>query len=422
MNSWIRLEVIAFSRRPGVRWMLLFWPLLIFAASWSTELYHRTISSATDALRAEESTYYETLIQTAVKLESGVIAPDSLLWHQTPTNPLVSGLFRASGHHAIKPVSSSRWLAIGFADVQPPAYQVKMGRVMPPSSISLENPLNQALGRFDTAFLLVFLLPLFCITLAYDILSKDRQLGLMDLTRAYGQPIWKVAMARGIIHVLFWVGTTLTSLLIAAVWISEIQLQEWLPLMGALTLYILFFVGISVVLNLKSDSPIRNGLQMVSIWLLFLILIPSLANAWLQAAYPPPSRSMDVAAHRSAEVSSEQAVGSPAATAGWHEYWTTEFLRRQRTDRLHRIETERTDRNLEYRHQISHRIEWFSPALWFQSQLLNTAGVSASQYSEFRKSVHIFEKRWTAHFMGAFQAERLLTLDELGNRPSFDQP
>lgn len=422
MRHWVVLEALAFCRRSAVRWLVVVWPALILLAAWSTEHVHRQIEGATNALKSDEIRHYEGLLQTARKLESGEIASDSLPWFQNPTNPLVAGLFRASGHHAVKPTSDFRWVAVGFADVRTPVYQVKMGRVTPPSAITLENPLNQALGRFDTAFLLVYLLPLLVIVLGYDLLSKDRSNGWLDLTRTYGQPLWALAIARGVIHGIFWWVLTMSALWLSAAWISRVQWPLFLSLGTAIALYLLVFLILTVVVNRSSRSPVRNGLNLVTGWLLFLVLIPSMANALLMAAHPPPQRSDDVAARRAAEVRAEWDVDSPAGTAGWQDYWLTEFQRRALTDSLHSVATSQINQSMDIRHRKARQLEWLSPALRFQSELLQIAGVSAAQYAAFDEDVAAFESRWTAHFLPAFLAQRLLTMEELARRPVFSPP
>jgi ABC-2 type transport system permease protein len=422
MNTLIRLELAAFFRRPVVRWMILFWPLLLIAAAWSTERYHLEIDKVVESLVAEETAYYDGLLETAHKIDAGVIPSDSLPWHRMPSNPLVAGLFRASGHYCVNPSSDMRWLAIGFADVRPPAYHVKTGRILTPSAVTLENPFHQALGRFDTAFVLVFLLPLFCIMIAYDMRSKDMESGLMDYARSHGLKGGVLVTFRAVIHLLFWTALTTATLMFIAGWLSSNQTSATLFITVPLVAYLLFFIGIAALVNLAGGSSIQNGLSLISVWLLVILIIPSLANAWLNAAFPPPSRWDEVAAKRSAEVSSEWQIDPVSGQAEWHEYWTNEFLRRRLVDSLHTAEVSAMNRVLNRRHEWSTLLEQMTPSLWFQSILMEAAGVSARNYLDFQGAVETFERKWTTHFMNAFQNQRPLTRDELLNRPQFRMP
>ena len=57
----------------------------------------------------------------------------------------------------------------------------------------IENPLNLLVGRFDLAFVVVYLLPLLILALSFNVLSGEREQGTLALTLS--QPV----SARGVV-------------------------------------------------------------------------------------------------------------------------------------------------------------------------------------------------------------------------------
>jgi len=86
-------------------------------------------------------------------------------------------------------------LAVGQSDLLPYYYDVSI-RTNESSFLQngeIENPLNLLVGRFDLAFVVVYLLPLLILALSFNVLSGEREQGTLALTLA--QPV----SARGVV-------------------------------------------------------------------------------------------------------------------------------------------------------------------------------------------------------------------------------
>ena len=141
------------------------------------------------AARAELATAVETERDSLRNLESGAIeiaaAPAAGLPNTVRTELLLppGPLAELSVADADLRPSKATITAVGRADDMFRFYQV-------------ENPTLLALGRFDLAFVVVYLLPLLILGMTYSVLSADRESGALGLLLAQPLTAGQVAWAR----------------------------------------------------------------------------------------------------------------------------------------------------------------------------------------------------------------------------------
>ena len=100
-----------------------------------------------------------------------------------PRAPNVLGGARGS-HTAVLTPGRLTALAVGQSDLLPYYYDVNI--YTNESSFhqngEVENPLNLMVGRFDLAFVVIYLLPLLVLALSFNVLSEEREQGTLALT------------------------------------------------------------------------------------------------------------------------------------------------------------------------------------------------------------------------------------------------
>jgi ABC-2 type transport system permease protein len=173
-----------------------------------------------------------------------------------------------------------------------------------------DDPVALALGGFDLAKSVIFVLPLLLIVLAFDVLSAERDGNRLGLTLAQG----------GSLRQLFWQrlfirsGCVFGLTLLLAIWAlftnaGSQSLMARLPffLMWALLtmVYTAFWtavIGLVASKNLKGEV---NVLLLLLLWTSLTLILPSAMAASAEAIYPTPSRVAYLAETREVETETE---------------------------------------------------------------------------------------------------------------------
>lgn len=183
--------------------------------------------------------------------------------------------------------SPAAFLALGLRDATP--YVLRVRALALQAQLHEGETFNPELalaGRFDYAFVLVYLAPLVLIALLYDLVSGERRAGRLGLLLALpggsGRGLW---LRRAGLRAGLALGGLLLPVLAAALW----QGMPGLLLAGvvaATTAYVLFWAALSVVLATRIASPAASATALVGGWVLLTLLLPTLANAVLARAVP----------------------------------------------------------------------------------------------------------------------------------------
>ncbi|UOG72958.1 DUF3526 domain-containing protein [Hymenobacter tibetensis] len=180
-------------------------------------------------------------------------------------------------------------LSLGQRDLNP--YYVKLrllglqGQLYAADNV---NPVKSLSGNFDLAFVLVYLLPLLVIALSFNLLSSEREQGILPLLLA--QPVSptllvgaKLAFRLALVLGLAWLLSAIGMLWAGVPLDGRVGL--WLSMT---TLYTLFWFGVALVVTALQRNSAVNAVTLVGAWLLLVVLVPSLLNLWVAAARPVP--------------------------------------------------------------------------------------------------------------------------------------
>ena len=180
-------------------------------------------------------------------------------------------------------------LSLGLRDVNPSYLKLRLlGLYNQLYATDNANPMKLLSGNFDLAFVLVYLLPLLIIALGFNLLSAEREEGILPLLLA--QPLrpavvvgaklaFRLALVLGLAGLLSVVGM---------VWAAvppDARVLSWLALTG---LYCLFWFGLVLVVTAWQRSSAVNAVALLGAWLVLVVLVPSLLNLGVAAARPVP--------------------------------------------------------------------------------------------------------------------------------------
>ena len=303
-------------------------------------------------------------------------------------------------------------LAIGQSDlyaVNVKAYLWSSQGVMWAKS-ELQNPVNLQAGRFDLTFVVVWLFPLLVLLLSYNLLAAEREDGTLALLLAQPISLFQLVLGKALARATVAIGGFLALALVGVCFgllaadINPLSshvvfgLCSWSLLV---TGYGLFWLLLAVVVNLQHTNSAKNALTLAGVWLLLVLVIPSLLSSLTALLYPMPPRAELIIADREAEpniardgaralANFRQAHPDLLPTAPTIEINDSRrevlavFLE---NNRAFEAVAQRYDDQLARQQRWLDRLSWLSPAVVMNETLNNLAGTGGARFQRFRAEV-----------------------------------
>ena len=326
-------------------------------------------------------------------------------------------------------------LAVGQSDLLPYYYDVNI--YTNESSFhqngEVESPLNLMVGRFDLAFLVVYLLPLLVLALSFNVLSEEREQGTLALTLSQPVSARGVVAAKLTFRALLVVGLVLAVSALGILFTGGFGAPDRILLWSAaVVLYALFWFVLAAWVNSLRRSSAWNATVLVGAWLVLVVVLPAAINIAAGLLHPLPSRVQMVTAQREAsneavnqrsellarylEDHPEMAGGVVADEPGLGALaWAaTDAVNRH----LEEVTAEHDARRAE---QIAlvRRYRFLSPALLTQEVLIDAAGTGDARFADFQSQVRAFADQWREFFVPAILAGEEMDAGVLADVPQF---
>lgn len=182
--------------------------------------------------------------------------------------------------------SALAFAALGQRDVAPFVLRVR--------ALALESQIHEgenynaemALpGRFDWAFVLTYLAPLFLIVLLHDLKSGEREAGRLRILQVMtsGETLFwarRVGLRVGLIIAALCVPVVIGGLLSGA---SGLGL---LTLVALASLYMLVWAGVCLLVSRRGMGSVANAATLAASWLTLTLILPALALLVINSAFP----------------------------------------------------------------------------------------------------------------------------------------
>jgi len=296
----------------------------------------------------------------------------------------------------------------------------------------VENPLNLMVGRFDLAFVVVYLLPLLVLALSYNVLSGEREGGTLALTLAQPVSARGVVAAkllfRALIVLIVAVGASVGGALLTGV--EDVgRLALW---SGIVSLYALFWLGLAAWVNALGRSSAWNATALIGAWLLVVVVVPASVSLAAGLLHPLPSRvemisvqreASNAAVNRRSELLARYLEDHPEMAGGVvPDGANTAALAWAATEEVNRRLEEVAatyEERIEAQRRLVGRYRYASPALLTHSALLETAGTGDGRFAHFEAQVRAFADEWRAFFVPSILAGERMTADVVDRLPSF---
>jgi len=200
-----------------------------------------------------------TMLATLTKIEKNQ-AVDVPYW-QLPSEPMTIG-FRHPRLAIMQPETLS-FLATGQSDMythfkSPTVY----GNNFALDYSEMVNPVQLLFGNFDLAYVLIYILPLLIIAFTYNILSKEKELGTLQLLNAQPISIMTWLLQKMVIRYIIFTTIIIVSLLVIIATFSLNAFSNISNLLGLLIIvagYILFWFIVSGIVNIKINDSSKNA-------------------------------------------------------------------------------------------------------------------------------------------------------------------
>ena len=431
-SSYInRYEFISLVRQRWLQFLILILTVLvIFAVLNGKQRVDQRIADIQSAQKtvAEKDSIGVILLDS---IEAGFTV-DVPRWYM-PDQPNVMGYSYL--RVAAMPPDEMAIIATGQSDIYTHYVKPNMyGESFELNYTELSNPVQLMFGTFDLSFVLIYLLPLIVIAFTYNILSQEREQGILQVIASHPVSVFRWLLQKAFIRYLLLAGL-LTVLLIISLSFAGVSLVEDFGktlIFFFLTLaYLLFWFVLASLVNLKGQSSANNAVWLIAWWILLVLLVPSTVNQMANSLYPVPSRAKLINELRVVNAQAEEKAdelledylrdhpelaGFEGGSVGWQEYFATQDLIKSEIQPV----LDEYEVRLKQQQDWVDRIRFISPALLLQSSFNEISGTSNRHYEDYRQQVSDFSVVWRDHFLPMIFRGEAFTKEMMADLPEFE--
>ena len=298
----------------------------------------------------------------------------------------------------------------------------------------LSNPVQLMFGTFDLSFVLIYLLPLIVIAFTYNILSQEREQGILQVIASHPVSVFRWLLQKAFMRYVLLSGI-LVLLLVTILSFAGVSLVEdfgkTLTFIFLTLGYLLFWFVLACLVNLKGQSSANNAVWLIASWILLVLLVPSSVNQMANSLYPVPSRAklineLRVVNEEAEEKADElledflrdhpELAGFEGGSVGWQEYFATQDLIRSEIKPV----LDEYEVKLKQQQDWVDQLRFISPALLLQSSFNEISGTSTRHYEDYRQQVSDFALVWRDHFLPMIFRGEKFTKAMMPDLPEFE--
>lgn len=324
--------------------------------------------------------------------------------------------------------------ALGLRDVAPYILRVR--------SLGLEaqlydgeafNPELALPGRFDFAFVLVYLTPLFVIALFHDLVSGEREAGrlrMLDAIAGSGRHLWarRVLLRGGLLFVALAVPLAIGAIL------SHVPGLTLLAVLGLIALYIAFWIGVTLLIGRLRWTSVANAATLAGLWLVLTLILPTVAHVAINQAIPVGqgvelTLAQREAVNRAWDIPREDTMrafyanhpewkDSPPLTAAFHYKWYLAFHQVGDESVAGKVAAYR--HGIEARDMAAHNIGWLLPSVGVQSLLARLANTDMQAQLAYQDRIRAFHKRLRNFYYGYLFTDKPFGKADVAKAPRFE--
>ena len=341
-----------------------------------------------------------------------------------------------SFHATWDPPAPLAFAALGMRDVAPYILRVRaLGLEAQIYDGDTFNPELALPGRFDFAFVLVFLSPLFVIALFHDLVSGEREAGRQRTLEALprgGAALWRrrTALRLG----LLW--ATLALPFVVAAVLEGVGALAILLVLAVIAAYLLFWIAVAALVGRLRWSSVANAATLAAAWLVLVLIIPTLANVLINQAVPVDQGAEIALAQREAvnrawDIPREATMrrfyaahpewrDSPPLGPQFHYKWYFAFHQNGEERVASRVRAYRA--GLEGRDAAGRALGWLLPSVGVQALLTRLAHTDLAAQLTYQDRIRAFHARLRAFYYDYLFHDRPFGKADFDRAPRFASP
>jgi ABC-2 type transport system permease protein len=340
-----------------------------------------------------------------------------------------------SFHPTWDPPAPLAFAALGLRDVSP--YMLRIRALGLEAQIHDGDTMNPELalpGRFDFAFVLVFLSPLFAIALFHDLVSGEREAGrqrMLDALPLGGRALWR---RRTIVRLTLLSAAMAVPFTVAAAW-QGVAAPVVAIVLLLIPAYLLFWVGLAAIVGRLRWSSATNAAALAAAWLLLVLVAPTLAHVAVNAAIPVDQGAEIALAQREAvnrawDIPREETMrrfyaahpewaDSPPLESAFHYKWYLAFHQNGDAGVGDRVRAYRA--GLEARDAAGRALGWVLPSVGVQALLARLADTDLAAQLAYQDRIRDFHQRLRIFYYGYLFRDRPFGRADFARAPRFGE-
>lgn len=330
------------------------------------------------------------------------------------------------------PPREAAFLAVGLRDVTPYALRIRaLGLQAQLYEGEVFNPELALPGRFDFAFVLIYLVPLFVIALLHDLISGERQAGRLRLLMSLPDSarLWQRRVALRYLLLL----ACLTLPVLAGAAVSGTAAGTVALVLAIVASYLAFWVGLSLVIATGGWRSVANATALMGAWALLTLVLPTLANVALTRQIPV-HQGVDLmlaqrqAIHGAWEVPREETMqrffvshpewqATAPLSAGFN--WKWYFAFQQLGDESVAKQVQAYREGLQARQTWTERLGWVLPGVGAQAALHRAADTDLLAQLAYQDQITAFHRQIRHFYYPYLFNGQPFGTDDFAKQPSF---
>lgn len=324
--------------------------------------------------------------------------------------------------------------ALGTRDVSPYILRVRaLGLEAQIYDGDTFNPELALPGRFDFAFVLVFLAPLFVIALFHDLVSGEREAGRLRTLTALPRGGAGLMRRRTLLRwALLWAALALP-FAVGAAW-SGVGASIILLILLLIAAYLLFWIGSAALIGRLRWSSVANAATLASCWLVLVLIGPTLANVAINRAVPI-SQGAEIALAQREQVNHAWDIPrdetmrrfyanhprwANSAPLGPEFHYKWYFAFHQNGDERVAEEVRAYREGLERREAAARSLSWVLPSVGVQTLLTRLADTDLTAQLAYQDRIRAFHKRLREFYYGYLFSDRPFEREDFARTPTFE--
>jgi ABC-2 type transport system permease protein len=330
------------------------------------------------------------------------------------------------GQYAVLPALPLAPVAAGQSDMMADYFRITYrSRVNFMYDSEIENPWNLLSGRFDLAFVLVYLFPLLIFAVSFNMISAERDQGTLRMLLSQPLSLTRLLLAKVTLRAAVMIGL---AIIVPVLGLALFQPQAFtadgvtmLALLATMTLaYGLFWFALAALVNTFSRSSAANALILIGGWVMLVLVMPVLMNLAVSLASPAPSRTE--LAIQTRLITTEGLNRYNELLSADYRYTTAPdillpvngrlevsprlkafYLMNRDVDARVQQLLDAFDQSMAGQQALVDRFGVLSPAIVMNEGVASVAGNGSRRYLEFQRQVIAYHESWKAYFLPRVQ-------------------